>query len=328
SAKSDAAAQTLSVVSRHDGAWADALRGLALTAYTQTTGVPARLDVWTGGLDALRTGLKGGWDVVQLTAQELADACQEGLVEKLDWAAIGGRDHYVQGAANDCGVGAGAHALLLSWDRDKVKGAPTWADFFDIARYPGKRALPKRARGVLEIALLADGVAPGDVYRTLRSTDGTDRAFRKLDQLRPYLDWWQTGREATRILGSGAVLMVAAPNARVLAANASEGRHFGAQWTGAVVSMDWWAIARDTPRGQQAQQLLYLLGLPALEGRLLERTGIAGFAKGSADLLPAAAQANSPLLPANLSGALVADEGFWHDNGERLDGKFAAWLAH
>ncbi len=42
----------------------------------------------------------------------------------------------------------------------------TWADFFDTKKFPGKRAWPAEyfTGGVMEAALLADGVAPEDVY--------------------------------------------------------------------------------------------------------------------------------------------------------------------
>ena len=65
---------------------------------------------------------------------------------------------------------------------------------------------------------MADGVAPGDVYKTLASGDGVDRAFRKLDQLRPYIVWWETSADAAKILGSGEVLMTSAANPAIVAA--------------------------------------------------------------------------------------------------------------
>jgi putative spermidine/putrescine transport system substrate-binding protein len=324
-----AAGHRLMIASRRNGEWLEALRGLYVAAFHTATGLDAEAEIWEGGVDNLRKHIKaGGWGLVQLTAEELSAGCEEGLLEKVDWSAIGGRDHYLQPAVSDCGVGASAHALVLAWDRDKFPGTPTWADFFDIARYPGKRALPRRARDVLEIALLADGVAPADVYRTLRGNDGVDRAFRKLDQLRPYLDWWESGSDATRVLGSGEVLMTAALNGNVMAANRAGGRNFGMQWAGAITDFDWWAIPRNSPEAKPAQQFLYLVGLPALEARMLAEAGAPGFAKGLADFAPPAALAASPLLPANLSAGLPTDEAFWHDNQEKLSARFTAWLAH
>ena len=54
-----------------------------------------------------------------MDAEELATGCSEGLFEKLDWSAIGGKDHYLPQGVSDCGVGAALTTLVLAWDRDK-----------------------------------------------------------------------------------------------------------------------------------------------------------------------------------------------------------------
>ena len=73
----------------------------------------------------------------------------------------------------------------LSYDADKLTTAPTsWADFFDIAKFPGKRGLRKGPKYALEFALIADGVAPTDVYTVLATPEGVDRAFAKLDTIK------------------------------------------------------------------------------------------------------------------------------------------------
>src|SRR6185437_11415435 len=107
--------------------------------------------------------------VVSIPTDDLIAACEDGLLEKLDWSQIGGKDHYLPIGVNDCGVGAMLIGTVLAWNRDKLSGTPSWADFWDVAKYPGKRGLRKGAKGNLEFALLADGVAPGDVYKTLRA---------------------------------------------------------------------------------------------------------------------------------------------------------------
>ena len=145
-------------------------------AFTAATGTPLRELTWTGGVSALRSHAEGGahdWDVVAVSGGELLEGCDDGLFEKLNWAAIGSKEHYIPQAVSDCGVGLGITSVVLAWDRDKFGSVPTWADFWDVARYPGKRGLRRTARTNLEIALLADGVAPGDIYRVLRSDEGS-----------------------------------------------------------------------------------------------------------------------------------------------------------
>lgn len=287
------------------------------------TGAPVHAATREPGLDSL-VGAAAHWDVVLLSPATLGPACQGGLLEKLDWAAIGGRDRQLPAAATDCGQGAFATATALSWDRSKFPGTPTWQDFWDIAKVPGKRGLERTPRGTLEVALLADGVAPADVYRLLRTDDGVTRAFRKLDQLAPYIDWWTPGaRDAARLLGSGEVLMTSAPALSVLAAN-REGHHFGIQWTGALAEIHSWAIAKGAPDLAAAQRFLAFVGDPKNQGRLPEEGGLGGLAKGAGEgLRPEVAALSPTASPATL---LFLDEGFWRDNGAKLTARFDAWL--
>ena len=125
-------------------------------------------------------------------------------------------------------------------------------------------------RGNLEFALIADGVAPGDVYKVLATSEGVDRAFRKLDQLKPYIVWWQDDAEAARILASGDVLMTSASAPRRSpSVNRNEHRNFGIQWTASLYEVQSWAILKGSPNLRTATQFLYFAGTPAIEARLV-----------------------------------------------------------
>jgi putative spermidine/putrescine transport system substrate-binding protein len=305
------------------------VREALIKPFTEATGVKvviidARIELDT--LHSHAAATDDGWDVVLVSPALAQTGCDTGLVEKLDWAAIGGRDHYQALGSGDCAVGGVLDAVALSWDRDKFPAAPTWADFWDIAKYPGKRGLRRGAEGTLEIALLADGVAPGDVYRLLRTSDGVERAFRKLDQLKPYLSFWQSAAEGPKALGAGDVLMTSAEVARVAAADHDEHRNFGLQWNGALLRVESWAITKGSPNTAAAIRLLSFVGDPKLGARLA-LVGLGGLAKGSGDGLPPDLAAFSPGLAANQSAALVVDAQFWRENADKLAPRFDAWLA-
>ena len=278
----------------------------------------------TPGPEALRAA--AAWDVVEVSGTDLQPACQAGLLEKLDWAALGGRERMLAPGATDCGLGAFARATLLSWDRAKFPGTPGWQDFWDIARVPGKRGLQRSPRGTLEIALLADGVAPGDVYRALRSDDGVERAFRRLDQLSPYIVWWSPGaRDALHLLVSGEVLMTSAPSPEIVLANRGGGHNFGLQWAGGLIEAEYWAIVKGTENPAEALRFLAFAGEAKVQARLPEIAALGGLAKGSNEGLSSELLAASPMANA---GTILVDEAFWHDNGDKLRGRFDAWLAH
>ena len=143
-----AAARDLTLVAR--APTQDATRQVFVRPFTEATAIAAQTESWEGGIDALRTQAKtpdNAWDLVMVDSDELATGCSEGLFEKLDWSAIGGKDHYLPQAVSDCGVGAGVASMVLVWDRDKFPAVPGWAEFWDVAKYPGKRGLhARRAR--------------------------------------------------------------------------------------------------------------------------------------------------------------------------------------
>lgn len=320
----------LTIVTRDD-ALQHAIQSVYVQPFAAATGASVQQVNFEGGLDTLRTQAKtpdDAWDLVMVDPDELATGCNEGLFEKLDWSTIGGKDHYLPQASSDCGVGAVIVNTVLAWDKDKLPVAPSWPDFWDVAKYPGKRGLRKGVRGNLEFALMADGVAPADVYKTLSTGDGVDRAFRKLDQLKPYIEWWSTGTEAAHILASRDVLMTSAPSAQITMITEHEHKNFGLQFTASLYEQQSWVIMKGSSALRLAQQFLYFTGMPAVEARLLRVSGDAGMVKGLTDGLPPELVAVSPGNPANLAAGLKVDTVFWHDNLAKLRQRFDNWQGH
>jgi len=194
----------------------------------------------------------------------------------------------------------------------------------------GSRQVPRHACLVrlLEFALIADGVSPGDVYKVLATSEGIDRAFRRLDQLKPYIVWWNDDAEAARILASGDVLMTSASAPAISAVNRTAHRNFGVQWTASLYEVQSWAIMKGSPNLRVATQYLYFAGTPAIQARLVGLSGDGGLAKGANDGLPPELAQMSPTTPANLNAAVRVDTGFWHDNLAKLRQRFESWLTH
>lgn len=325
----EAAGRDLSIVVR-SGPFLPVLQEVFLAPFTQATGIAVDTLLWRGGAERLAAEAGGGgnWDLVLVNPEELTVGCTRGWLQKLNFAAIGGHEHYLPQAVSECGVGAYMQSIVLSWDRSKLQGSPTWADFWDIAKYPGKRGLRADVVGNLEIALLADGVPLNDVYSVLRTEDGVRRAFRKLDQLRPYIVWWHDDPQAVEILRSGEVLMSSAPNNQVALADGEGGKHFGVQWAGSLFWVQSWAIMAGSPNVALALRFLQFFGDPARQAQFPKLLAVGGLVKGANDRLPPAEQAISPSSASNLRDALGIDPTFWRENLPRLRQRFEAWLKH
>ena len=243
-------------------------------------------------------------------------------MERLDWAAMG-RDRFLPAAASDCGAGTYVSATVLSWDTEKFSGVPSWGDFWDVAKHPGRRGLRRVARGNLEIALMADGVGASDVYRTLRSSDGVDRAFRKLDQLKPYIIWWDQPAQPAQLLASAKVLLTSAPATSLPSGPKA---HFGVQWAGSLSEVASWARPVNAAHAGGALAAILVASDPVRQVEFSRATGLGPAIRGAIALLPHDARAQNPSLPANSQAGLAIDESFWLDS-DKLEARFTAWLA-
>ena len=150
----------------------------------------------------------------------------------------------------------------MAYNGDKLKDGPkTWADFCDTKKFAGKRGMRKGARYNLEFALMADGVKSADVYKVLATKAGADRAFKKLTELKPSIQWWEAGAQPPQFLVAGDVVMSTAYNGRIDAAN-REGKNLKITWTGGIYDLDYWAIPKGTPNKDASLKFIAFASTP------------------------------------------------------------------
>jgi putative spermidine/putrescine transport system substrate-binding protein len=313
------------------GAYQDAQREVFFRPFQQQSGTRLLEETWDGGVGVLRAKIQSGannWDLVQVESEELLLGCEEGLFDRMDFAAIGGEQRFIPAAVSECGVGNILYSFVLAYDRGRMSTAPTsWADFFDTRRFPGKRGLRRGPKTTLEIALLADGVAPGEVYKLLATDAGVDRAFRKLESIRGDLVWWERGSQPAQWLASGEVVMTDAYNGRITAANQNDGRNFGIAWSNNLFTLDSWVIMKGSPNRAQAIAYLNFWAQPQVAAALPPRIPYGTTIRGADALLPASVLENLPTAPQNAEGALQIDDRFWLDNLDKLNQRFNNWVS-
>jgi putative spermidine/putrescine transport system substrate-binding protein len=101
------------------------------------------------------------------------------------------------------------YSYVLAYDTTKVRGVPTWADFFDLKKYPGKRATWKYFMGTGEPILLADGVPPDKLYPM-----DMDRVIAKAKTLGDNLLLWDSGASSQQMFMDSEVTMACIWNTR------------------------------------------------------------------------------------------------------------------
>ncbi len=325
-----AAARDLTVVG-WGGSSQAAQRQVYYGPFTAQTRIPIQEDSWSGGLGVLRTRVQAGnvtWDVVQVEADELQIGCDEGLFERIDWAAMGGRDAFMPEAVSDCGVGAVAWTVGLAYDGARLREGPaSWADFWDLQRFPGQRTLRRGPKYTLEIALMSDGVPPSEVYNVLRTPAGVDRAFRRLDQIKPNIIWWTAGAQPGQLLASGEVAMAAAYTSRMYAARRDDNRDLRVVWNGSIFAVDFWVVLRGSSNRDNAMRFIQFATRPENQSRFPTlafqgATNLQAARQGEAAVAPSLAT-----YPDNMRVSVPLDVEFWVDNIEELTQRFNAWAA-
>jgi len=314
------------------GAYQEAQKKVFFEPFKAATGIQMIDESWDGGVGVLRSKVQGGtdsgWDVVQVESEELEIGCDEGMFLTIDWDRVGGKDSYIPEAQHECGVGNILYNFVLAYDKDKLKTPPTsWADFFDTQKFPGKRALRQGPKTNLEIALMADGVPPADVYKVLSTEEGIERAFKKLDTIKKDLIWWKSGAQPPQLLASGEVVMTSAYNGRIDAANREDKRNFGIQWNGSLFTLDSWVILKTSPNVDDAYKFIEFAGRAENQAKLPDHIAYGVTNVKANEKIDPKRLTDLPTHPDNLKNAVHISDRFWIENIDRLTERFNTWAA-
>jgi putative spermidine/putrescine transport system substrate-binding protein len=266
------------------------------------------------------------WDLVEVESPELSRGCDEGMFEELEPTLFGDSSKYVPGALSSCGAGFFVWSTVLAYNADKLASAPSgWVDFWDTKKFPGKRGLRKGAKYTLEFALMADGVAPKDVYTTLATKEGQDRAFKMLDKLKPSIQWWEAGAQPPQYLQSGDVVMSSAYNGRIAAVQKES--NLKVVWAGGVYDFDAWAIPKGSKNVEAAKKFIAYSLQPEQQKSFSENIAYGPANTDAVKLLSPQTLKDMPTTPENIKDQVQIDVKFWADYGESLEQRFNSWAA-
>jgi putative spermidine/putrescine transport system substrate-binding protein len=299
---------------------------------------------YSGGLAEVKAQVEAGnvtWNLVDVELSDAVRGCDEGLFETIDASALpngadgsSAADDFLPGTVTECAVGNIVWSTIFAYDGSKMSGVETMADFFDTAKFPGKRGLRKGPKPNLEMALMADGVPASEVYGLMNTEAGIQRAFDKLDTIRDSVIWWEAGAQPPQLLADGEVAMTTAYNGRIFNAVAAEGKPFVIVWDGQVWDLDLWVIPKGASNMAETLDFInFSTGTQALADQASwisygpvrkSSAALVGSYHNQPDLDMAG---HMPTAPENFKNALQNDFEFWADNQDQLNERFNAWLA-
>ncbi|GAB3119386.1 polyamine ABC transporter substrate-binding protein [Glaciibacter psychrotolerans] len=264
------------------------------------------------------------WDVVDTDAIWAATQCgDDGLLMKIDTTIVD-TSKIPDGLAGDCYVPAMQYGYTIMYNTEKYPVAPTgWNDFFDTTKFPGSRAVvgfDDVGPGLLEGALLADGVAQDSLYPL-----DTERAYAKLDTIRKNLIYWTTGAQSQQMIESGEADMAFVWAGRGYGA-AANGAPYKPIWNQAFVVMDSLAVPKNSKNPDAAFAYInYYLGA-AQQAKLTELTSYSPVNVDAQPELDALAKGYLITDPAIATQLVVPDTAWWGTNYDVQLERWMKWL--
>ena len=331
-----ASAQTKEVVVQtFGGTFGAAGRAAFYDPFTEATGIKV-IDVssTTDFLGKIAAQIKSGkieWDVTTAHYNSsLAPLSSKGMLEEIDYRIVTDTKDLIPGSVHKYGVGNALTTYVMAYNTKKFPGEnhpKSWADFFDVNKFPGPRAMPAWGSPEYNIvpALLADGV-PLDKLTPF----DYDRAFKMLDKIKPYVKIWYT---------SGDQLSQGLLEEQVVLANSTYGRVATVRDAGAPIALEWnqgiyyvgyYAVLKGAHNKKEAMQLINFTLRPELQAIHANLTGYSGTNLKSTRYIHPKFQKDQANYPDNFKKEIdiVKYISPWLDTHyDEMVQKFNTWLA-
>lgn len=314
------------------GFYGDALEAAIFRPFTRATGIGVRIHYHGSNFQPLLDGgsRPASWTVVDVERAPLTRGCAEGVFEKLDMESMLGstaRADFLAGTLHPCGIGSMIWSQAVAYDATVFKKRPprTLADFLDLESFPGNRGLFDGAEGNLEIALMADGIPPEDVYDILRKPGGVDQALAVLERIRPVAVFWKGGNEPEQLLNDGRVVMSTAYAARFLRPRHGARRPVELMWANQLWRATYWAIPAGQNKDAAAQRFVSFATDAIRLGDLAARLWFGPARKTGFDAAPPNIRDELPTARRHFHDALQVDSGFWDEFGPMIEARFRDW---
>jgi putative spermidine/putrescine transport system substrate-binding protein len=265
------------------------------------------------------------WDLLQTSRSAVLNLTKKGeYFEPIDYSLIdpGVGEEY----RFERGIDMLVWAQVLAYRTDVFGGAvPSgWADFWDIKKFPGDRALLGAGSGnspELEFALMAAGVPPDKLYPL-----DVDKAFASYDKIKgDVVKWWETGAIPPQLLTDREVVMSSVWNGR-MAAIQKAGVPAAVSWAQGLSKRDSWAVPKGAKNRENAMKFIAFSTMAIPQARLSSLIPYGFVNEKSAEHMTADQMAQLPSAPAIRSQLVPYNYQWWVDNRDIVAARFNKWL--
>lgn len=321
------------VISSWGGSFQDALRKSYFEPFIKATGIQVvEHSYGTQGLAKLKAQIEAGRaeiDVLDGPPFWIGVGKKQGLTEKIDLSGIKDQKKHLPAALDEWGYGWGTVSWGIAYSKKTFpKGGPkNWADFWDAGKFKGRRSLfgPLVARHP-EFALMADGVTP-DKVNPLDDAK-IDRAFKKLEALKPNIAiWYQSTAQTETLLESGEVDMAEFVAGR-LHGMEDRGLPVVFEYNQAVMNLLTWVMAKGAPNRTNAHKFLAFCSQAEPQAEFAKGLYYGPTNRGAFDLIKDDKTLKRlPTHPDHLSRQVLLDGAWWGDNLDKVGPRWKALVS-
>lgn len=267
------------------------------------------------------------WDIIAPQFSELSQISQY-LTDLGDCGATPNvAQQGVAGACGRYGVLYLTGGQCLTWNSDlyQARKPQSWADFFDVQAFPGRRALPNTGSpwATLILAALADGVPREQLFPM-----DLDRIFRKLDTIKPHVaTWWRTGDQSQKMWDGDDIAMSLMWSGSAFAAK-RRGAKLAWTYNQAIADFGAWAVLKGAPHPNAARAFIdFYMTNPEAHAAFSRETGYTTSNKASQALLSPEEKEELISSPERLAGIVTVDYDWLAANRAAVLNRFNAWVS-
>ena len=311
------------------GVWKQSMITAFGKPFTDKTGIPVQYqDPYTWPkLRAMHDAGAQQIDIASVQGTEVIVAERIKMVTPIDWSVVDRSVLDPQQLRNPNAIGGHALSFVMCYNKKKWPGdnhPKTWADFWDVDKFPGRRVMRRDENWTIEAALKADGVKDDAFYPL-----DVDRAFRSLDRIKPHVKAWYVDNSlAQQLMAQEEVDLLSIVNGRASESILNHHVPFEIVWHEAICSGtgQGWLAPIGCPNPKGAMKFLDLVGRAEYQA-VFSRLLYYGPQNPKAyDLLAPDIAKLLPTHPDNVKLAHMVNYDWWADNLAPVQRRFERWL--
>jgi putative spermidine/putrescine transport system substrate-binding protein len=312
------------VVNHSGGSMGTAMRKAFFAGFEKKYGIRV---VETSPVDfgKLRAMVQAGsveWDLTEIGGQDAIRATKAGLLEKLDDTLID-RTNYPEKARSTYVFASSIYSTVIGYRTDVFKSnnhPKSWKEWWDVKAFPGARSMRNHPVDNLEYALLADGVPADKLYPI-----DLDRAFRKLDEIKPHVSvWWTTGAQPAQLLVDKEVVLATGWNGRFYDV-IKKGAPIEIEWGEGAMKLGSFIIPKGSKNVYWAHKMLAELAIPQQQAVYASELGYPGLNMEVPKYIDAKVRPYLPTAEQHFKRQFWIDDAWWADNGTVAQERWNAW---